>query len=111
MTAVETAPLGRNLKNNLSKNKILLFCCLLFLRPEQSLAQESSPEQLAILQMALRVNPERFGAVYESHRTRLAGSVSVPVAFDSLSTSSYFKFNLIYITFFLIGKKWASWET
>ena len=57
-------------------------------------------EQLAILQVAQRVNPERFGAIYESHRTRLAGSVSVPVAFDSLSTSSYFKFNLIYITFF-----------
>lgn len=57
-------------------------------------------EQLAILQVARRVNSERFGAAYESHRTRLAGSVAAPVAFDSLSTSSYFKFNLIYITFF-----------
>ena len=57
-------------------------------------------EQLAILQVARRVNPERFGAMYESQRARLAGSVAAPVAFDSLSTSSYFKFNLIYITFF-----------
>ncbi len=56
--------------------------------------------QLGILQVARRVNPARFQAVYESQRARLAGTVSTPVAFDSLSTSSYFKFNLIYITFF-----------
>ena len=56
--------------------------------------------QLGILQVARRVNPSRFQSVYESHRARLAGAVSTPVAFDSLSTSSYFKFNLIYITFF-----------
>lgn len=57
-------------------------------------------EQLAILQVARLVNEEKFGAVYEAQRSRLAGSVSTPVAFDSLSTSSYFKFNLIFITFF-----------
>lgn len=61
------------------------------LRPDQ---------QLAILQVARRVNPEQFGAMYETQRSRLASSVAAPVAFDSLSTSSYFKFNLIYITFF-----------
>jgi uncharacterized protein (TIGR03437 family) len=61
-------------------------------------------EQLAILQVARRVNAVQFGAIYDSQRARLASSVSLPVAFDSLSTSSYFKFNLIYITFFhLIG--------
>jgi len=65
------------------------------LRPDQ---------QLGILQVARLVNPERFGAVYESQRARQAGTVGTPVAFDSLSTSSYFKFNLIYITFFhLLG--------
>ncbi|MFN0105788.1 MAG: hypothetical protein ACKV2U_27335 [Bryobacteraceae bacterium] len=57
-------------------------------------------EQLAILQVARQVNPDRFAAVYETQRARLAGNVSTPVAFDSLSTSSYFKFNLIFITFF-----------
>ena len=61
------------------------------LRPDQ---------QLAILQVARRVNPAQFGAIYEVQRSRLASSVAAPVAFDSLSTSSYFKFNLIYITFF-----------
>lgn len=60
--------------------------------------------QLMILQVARTVNPAQFGTVYESQRARLTGSVSLPVSFDSLSTSSYFKFNLIYITFFhLIG--------
>jgi len=57
-------------------------------------------EQLAILQVARQVNPAQFTAVYEDQRARQAGSVSTPVAFDSLGTSSYFKFNLIYITFF-----------
>lgn len=57
-------------------------------------------EQLAILQVARLVNPARFAAEYTAQRARLAGSVSLPVAFDSLSTSSYFKFNLIFITFF-----------
>ncbi|HEU0123220.1 MAG TPA: hypothetical protein VFQ91_22000 [Bryobacteraceae bacterium] len=56
--------------------------------------------QLALLQVARLTNPVRFGAVYETQRSRLASSVSLPVAFDSLGTSSYFKFNLIYITFF-----------
>lgn len=61
-------------------------------------------EQLAILQVARRVNAAQFDDVYDTQRGRLAVSVSLPVAFDSLSTSSYFKFNLIYITFFhLIG--------
>jgi uncharacterized protein (TIGR03437 family) len=61
------------------------------LRPDQ---------QLAILQVARLVNPAQFQSVYESHRARLAASVSLPVAFDSLSTSSYFKFNLIFISFY-----------
>jgi hypothetical protein len=54
--------------------------------------------------VARLVNPTRFASEYETQRSRLAGSVALPVAFDSLSTSSYFKFNLIYINFFsLIG--------
>ena len=61
------------------------------LRPDQ---------QLAILQVARLVNPMQFENTYESYRARLASSVSLPVAFDSLSTSSYFKFNLIFITFY-----------
>ena len=57
-------------------------------------------EQLAILQVARQVNPTEFAVPYELQRTRLAASVATPVAFDTLSTSSYFKFKLIYITFF-----------
>ena len=54
---------------------------------------------LGILQVARRLNPARFEEAYTTQRALLALSVSTPVAFDSLSTSSYFKFNLIYITF------------
>ncbi|MBL8240279.1 MAG: hypothetical protein JNM66_22860 [Bryobacterales bacterium] len=61
------------------------------LRPDQ---------RLAILQVARRVNPARFNAIYETQRERLISGINLPVLFDSLSTSSYFKFNLIYITFF-----------
>jgi uncharacterized protein (TIGR03437 family) len=59
------------------------------------------PDQvLAILQVAAHIHPEIFRSEYESRRGRLAGSVRLPVAFDSLSNSSYFKYNLIYISFF-----------
>lgn len=59
------------------------------------------PDQvLGILQVARLVNRDRFGEIYAAQRARLAGSVATPVAFDSLSTSSYFKFNLIHITFY-----------
>jgi uncharacterized protein (TIGR03437 family) len=61
---------------------------------------------LGILQVARRLNPGRFGDVYAAQRAWLALSVGTPVAFDSLSTSSYFKFNLIYITFFHL----IAWE-
>ncbi len=62
-----------------------------FLRPDQV---------LGILQVARLANRDRFGDIYSAQRARLAGSVATPVAFDSLSTSSYFKFNLIHITFY-----------
>ncbi len=55
---------------------------------------------LTMLQIARQIHPERFTSVYEEHRARLVDSVSLPVAFDSLSTSSYFKFNLIYTSFY-----------
>ncbi|MBM3788284.1 MAG: hypothetical protein FJW30_28440 [Acidobacteria bacterium] len=58
------------------------------------------PDQmLGILQVARRVNPARFDSIYKAQRERSAKDVATPVAFDSLSTSSYFKFNLIHITF------------
>ncbi len=55
---------------------------------------------LTMLQIARQIHPARFAPIYEEHRTRLADSVSFPVAFDSLSTNSYFKFNLIYTSFY-----------
>lgn len=63
------------------------------------------PDQvLAILQVAAHVDPARFASEYAARRDRLASSVALPVAFDSLSNNSYFKYNLIHINFYhLIG--------
>ena len=59
------------------------------------------PDQvLTILQVAAHVNPARFSSTYADQRARLAASVLLPVTFDSLSDSSYFKYNLLYINFY-----------
>ncbi len=55
------------------------------LRPEQ---------QLAFLQLARHVNPDRFSTAYDLARLTLSPFASIPIGVDVLSDSSYFKFNL-----------------
>jgi hypothetical protein len=62
------------------------------LRPDQ---------QLALLQIGARVNPDHFRSEYTRLTSSLALSVSVPLFVDSLDDrSSYFKFNLAFINLF-----------
>jgi uncharacterized protein (TIGR03437 family) len=51
-------------------------------------------QQLAFLQLARHVNPDQFSTAYEITRATLASLAIVPISFDTLSDSSYFKFNL-----------------
>jgi len=51
-------------------------------------------EQLAFLEVAQHVNPAQFSQPYASAAGSLANAVILPIAFDTLSDSSYFKFNL-----------------
>ncbi len=54
-------------------------------RPEQ---------QLAFLQLAREVNPDRFSTSYDIARIFLSWATILPISIDVLSDSSYFKFNL-----------------
>jgi hypothetical protein len=52
-------------------------------------------QQLSILQIARRINPDRFSSKYRTAALFNAFAVSAPVLFDSADPrSSYFKFNL-----------------
>jgi hypothetical protein len=60
-------------------------------------------QQLAFLQVGRMVNPSRFAAVYASYRDRYASLVVIPIGVDCANDrSSYFKFNLDYISFYLL---------
>ncbi len=51
-------------------------------------------QQLAFLQLARHVNPGQFSTAYDVQRVLLGTAVIAPISFDTLSDSSYFKFNL-----------------
>jgi uncharacterized protein (TIGR03437 family) len=51
-------------------------------------------QQLAFLQLARHVNPNQFSTTYDIERVLLSPAVLAPIAFDTLSDDSYFKFNL-----------------
>lgn len=51
-------------------------------------------QQLAFLQLARHVNPDRFSTPYDISRILLSGAVITPISVDTLSDDSYFKFNL-----------------
>jgi hypothetical protein len=51
-------------------------------------------ERLTALQIARHVNPSRFGSTYAQQSAASLASVAVPIGYDTLSDSSYFKFNL-----------------
>ena len=57
-------------------------------------------EILAILQVGRHVNSSAFSTDYDIQRVLLAASVLAPVAVDVAGDSSYFKFNLDYISFY-----------
>jgi uncharacterized protein (TIGR03437 family) len=57
-------------------------------------------EILTLLQVGQHVNPSVFSTDYDINRVLLAAGVLAPIAVDAASDSSYFKFNLDYISFY-----------
>ena len=57
-------------------------------------------ELLMLLQVAAHVNPGQFAATYINERNLLAPTLLIPVSVDTASNSSYFKFNLDYLSFY-----------
>jgi uncharacterized protein (TIGR03437 family) len=57
-------------------------------------------EMLTLLQVGQHVNPGAFSTDYDINRVLLAAGVLAPIAVDVASDSSYFKFNLDYISFY-----------
>lgn len=57
-------------------------------------------EILTMLQVGQHVNPSAFSTDYTVNKILLAAGVLAPVAVDAASDSSYFKFNLDYISFY-----------
>jgi hypothetical protein len=58
-------------------------------------------QQLSLLQVGRRVNPERFAAIYAAHRAALAAAVPLPIMGECFDPhNSYFKFNLDHINLF-----------
>jgi uncharacterized protein (TIGR03437 family) len=51
-------------------------------------------QQLAFLQLARHVNSNQFSTTYDVARVLLSPTTLAPISFDTLSDSSYFKFNL-----------------
>jgi uncharacterized protein (TIGR03437 family) len=59
------------------------------------------PDQiLTLLQIGRHLNPGRFSTDYDIQRVLLLASVLAPVTVDIASDSSYFKFNLDYISYY-----------
>ena len=57
-------------------------------------------ELLMLMQVAEHVNPSALSAADELMRPALVGAMGIPITVDTLSNSSYFKFNLDYITLY-----------
>jgi uncharacterized protein (TIGR03437 family) len=57
-------------------------------------------EMLTLLQVGAHVNSATFSSTYILDRALLAGTVLAPIAVDTASDNSYFKFNLDYIDFY-----------
>ncbi len=54
-------------------------------------------EMLTVLQVAKHVNPSQFASTYNLQQTLTADTVTIPLAVDTASDDSYFKFNLAYM--------------
>jgi hypothetical protein len=57
-------------------------------------------QQLSLLQVGRYVNADRFSGVYDVYRFFFAYHTVIPIAFEVLDDSSYFKFNLASINLF-----------
>jgi len=57
-------------------------------------------ELLALLQVGRHVNSNQFGTYYDEQRILLSLTVAAPILVDDIDDSSYFKFNLDYMTFY-----------
>jgi hypothetical protein len=58
-------------------------------------------QQLSFLQIARRINPQRFGWMYFVYRSAYAWSVQLPIWYDNIDDhNSYHKFNLNYINLY-----------
>ena len=51
-------------------------------------------QQLAFLQLAREVNPDRFSTAYDISRVLLSSAAIAPISLEVLSEDSYFKFNI-----------------
>ena len=51
-------------------------------------------QQLAFLQLAREVNPDRFSTAYDISRVLLSSATIAPISLEVLSDDSYFKFNI-----------------
>jgi len=70
------------------------------------------PDQIeTLLAIGRHVNPDHFSGIgYETQRQLFAASVPVPIALDTTSDDSYFKFNLDYINLYNLVRIEASVE-
>jgi len=57
-------------------------------------------QQLSLLEVGRDVNPAKYSRIYDSNEVLLATGVTLPIALETQSNSSYFKFNLDYINLF-----------
>lgn len=57
-------------------------------------------EMLTLLQIGRHLNPGKFSTEYDLERVLLGPGIVVPITVDIATTSSYFKFNLDYISFY-----------
>jgi hypothetical protein len=58
-------------------------------------------QQISFLQVGKHINPEKYADLYRERRGAAAVSMSLPITLESLDeNSSYFKFNIDYITLY-----------
>jgi len=69
-------------------------------------------QQLALLLIGKHVNGGAFGGKYSSLSNEISPSVLVPIAVDCADvTSSYFKFNLDYLTFYALKRMGSGYSS
>ena len=63
-------------------------------------------QRLALLQVGRQVNDDRFSRPYRSERFTGSATIRIPIAFEVVDDhSSYFKFNLVAISMFMLARQ------